>query len=101
MIIPQAVPGEVFNVFRLRPELEGSQSVTLVRCENLEVSRSLVHKGEEIAVPDMPGTVVILCLEGRVGVMLEGNVHELEAGQMLYLCASQSFSVLGVEEHSL
>src|SRR5262249_18385861 len=101
MIIPQAIPGEVFHVFRLRPELEGVQSVTLVRCDNLEVSRSVVHKGEEVAVPEMPGTVVILCLEGRVGVMLEGNVHDLEAGQMLYLCASKPISVLGAEDHSL
>jgi quercetin dioxygenase-like cupin family protein len=101
MIIPQAIPGEVLNVRQLRPELEGVQTVTLIRCENLEVTRSVVHRDEELSVTAVPGSVVLLCLEGRVGVWIEGQVHDLEAGQLLYLCTGQAYSVWGGADSSL
>lgn len=101
MIIPQAIPGEVLNVRKLRAELEGVQTVTLIRCENLEVSRSVVHKDEELTMTAVPGSVVVLCLEGRVGVWIDGQVQDLEAGQLLYLCTGQAYSIWGGAASSL
>lgn len=101
MIIPQAIPGEVLDVRKLRPELEGIQTVTLIRCENLEVGRSVVRKDEELTTSAAPGSVVVLCLEGRVSVWIEGQVRDLEPGHLLYLCTGQAYSVWGDAESSL
>src|SRR5262249_26437737 len=83
MIIPQAVPGEVLNV--CPPGLEGTQTVTLVRLEGLEVTRCAIAARQECPAPRTTGELILVCLEGRVAVSTADDTKEVSAGQLLYL----------------
>src|SRR5205823_5467750 len=68
MIIPQAVPGEALSIRPGDSSLPDSGTTTLVRSDDLEVSRSVFHAGDEEIACEGAGEVVVLCLEGRVAV---------------------------------
>jgi hypothetical protein len=101
MIIPQAVPGEVVDVESPRPAVAQLPTVTLVRLDDLEISRSVIREGEEQESPPAEGEVVVLCLQGRVTLKVKDAVKELTAGQMLYLSAGESYSTRGAAVSSL
>jgi quercetin dioxygenase-like cupin family protein len=101
MIIPQAVPGEVVDVESPRPAVAQLPTVTLVRLDDLEISRSAIREGEEQPSPQAEGEVVVLCLHGHVTLKVNDVVKELTAGQMLYLPAGKAYSMRGVAVSSL
>ena len=96
MIIPQAVPGEALNIRPLDGSLPDSKTVTLVRSDDLEVSRSVIHEGEEEVSCEGAGEVIALCLEGHVAIETPSATHELDAGQLLYLRAGEPHSIRGI-----
>jgi hypothetical protein len=101
MIIPQAVPGEALNIRPSESSLPDTGAVTLVRSNDLEVSRSVLHRGDEEIPCEGTGEIVALCLEGRVAVETTGAMHELTAGQLLYLRAGELRMIRGLDEMSL
>jgi glyoxylate utilization-related uncharacterized protein len=76
-------------------------TVTLVRLEDLEISRSVIRQGEEHSLSQVDGEVVALCLEGRVAVATPEEVKELAAGQLLYLTAGEAYAMRGTAPTSL
>jgi quercetin dioxygenase-like cupin family protein len=101
MAIPHAEPGEVVDVRPLGPALASAQTKTLVRAEQVEVIRLVVHAGKEIPEHKAKGEVVVHCLEGRVAFTASGKTQTLEAGHLLYLPTGEPHSVKGVENASL
>ena len=101
MAIPHAKPGEVVDVRPLGSALASSQTVTLLRAEQVEVIRLVVHAGKEIPEHKAKGEVVVQCLEGRVAFTAAGKTQTLEAGHLLYLPAGEPHSVKGIENASL
>jgi hypothetical protein len=101
MIIPQAVPGEVLTIQPLDGNLPEIRTVTLVRSDDLEVSRSVLHEGEEEVSCEGAGEVIALCLAGRVALETPGATLELDAGQLLYLRAGEPYAVRGIDHTSL
>ena len=101
MIIPQAVPGEALNIRPLDSSLPDSKTVTLVRSDDLEVSRSVIHEGEEEVSCEGVGEVIILCLEGHVAIETPSAAQELDVGQLLYLRAGEPHSIRGIDHTSL
>jgi mannose-6-phosphate isomerase-like protein (cupin superfamily) len=101
MIIPQAVPGEALSIRPLDSSLPDCRTVTLVRSDDLEVSRSVINEGEEEVSYEGAGEVIALCLEGRVAVETPSATLELDAGQLLYLRAGEPHSIRGIDHTSL
>jgi hypothetical protein len=101
MIIPQAVPGEALSIRPSDSSLPDSGVITLVRSSDLEVSRSVLHEGDEEIALEGGGEVVLVCLEGAVAVETTGGTHELDAGQLLYLRAGEPHTVRGLADTSL
>jgi len=101
MVIPQAIPGEALTIRPLEGALSESRTDTLVRSDDLEISRSLLREGDEEGPCECCGELVVLCLEGRVAVETANGGRELDAGQLLYLRAGETHSIRGLEDLSL
>src|SRR5262249_26344706 len=101
MVIPQAVPGEALNFRVYDSSLPECKCLTLVRSDDLEISRSVLHEGEVDTSCEGAGEVVLLCLEGRVAVETGEALRELDAGQLLYLRAGETHAVRGLDDVSL
>jgi quercetin dioxygenase-like cupin family protein len=101
MAIPHAQSGDVVDVRPLGPSLATSRTTTLMKSKTLEILRLVVPAGGEIPSHEVPGEVVLQCLEGVVGIPVDGDTRVLEAGQLLYLASHEQHSVRGIEDASI
>ncbi len=101
MAIPHAQSGDVVDVRPLGPSLATAQTTTLVKSKTLEIIRLVVPAGKEIPTHEVPGEVVLQCLEGMVGIPVDADTRVLEAGQMLYLAGHEQHAVRGIEDASV
>lgn len=101
MAIPHAQSGEVVEVRPLGPALATARTTTLVKSQTLEILRLVVPAGKEIPTHEVSGEVTLQCLEGMVGIQVDGDTRVLEAGQLLYLSGQASHAVRGIENASV
>ncbi len=101
MAIPHAQSGDVVDVRPLGPSLAAARTTTLVKSKTLEVLRLVVPAGKEIPTHEVPGEVVLQCLEGIVGVPVDADTRVLEAGQLLYLAGHEPHAVRGIQDASV
>ena len=101
MVIPQAIPGEPLSIRPLEGALAESRTDTLVRSDDLEISRGLLHAGAEEGPFECCGEVIALCIDGRVVVETASGTRELDAGQLLYLRAGETHAIRGLDDLSL
>jgi quercetin dioxygenase-like cupin family protein len=97
----RAKPGDIVDVRPLGPALAAAGTKTLARAEGLEVVRLVVRAGEELPGRKAEGVLVVSCLEGRVTFTALGKAQSLQAGELLYLPAGESYSLQGVVGASL
>jgi quercetin dioxygenase-like cupin family protein len=101
MAIPHAQSGEIVDVRPLGPALATARTTTLVKSKTLEILRLVVPAGKEIPSHEVSGEVTLLCLEGMVGIPVDGDTRVLEAGQLLYLSSHESHAVRGIQDASV
>jgi quercetin dioxygenase-like cupin family protein len=101
MGIVHAKPSEAINVAPLGPALSRARTTALVKTDSLEVLRLIVPADKEIASHRTRGEVTIQCLEGEVGIVVNGITEVLSAGQLLYLNKNELHSVVGIRDASL
>ena len=101
MGIMHAKPSEAIRVGPLGPALADTKTTVLVKAESLEVIRLIVPTGKEISSHRTRGEVTIQCLEGEVGIVVNGITEVLSAGQLLYLKKNELHSVRGIRDASL
>lgn len=101
MAIPHAQSGDVVDVRPLGPSLATARTITLIKSKTLEILRLVVPAGKEIPSHEVPGEVVLQCLEGMVGVLVGADTRVLEAGQLLYLAGHEPHAVRGIQDASV
>lgn len=101
MGLVHAKPSEAVSVAPLGPALSQARTTVLVKTESLEVLRLIVLAGKDIANHRTRGEVTIQCLEGEVGIIINGVTEVLLSGQLLYLCKNQLHAVRGIRDASL
>jgi quercetin dioxygenase-like cupin family protein len=101
MAIPHAQPGQVINVRPLGPALAAAQTATLIRTTSLEVIRLIVPSGKHIQEHKAKGDLVVQCLEGEVAFTAAGKTQNLRCGELLFLCAGEPHSVMGIQDSSI
>ena len=101
MGIMHAKPSEAISVAPLGPALSQARTTALVKTDSLEVIRLIVPAGKEIASHRTRGEVTIQCLEGEVGIIVNGVTEALLAGQLLYLSKHELHAVHGIRDASL
>lgn len=101
MGIMHAKPSEAISVAPLGAALAQAKTTALLKTDSLEVLRLIVPAGKEIASHRTRGEVTIQCLEGEVGIIVNGVTETLSAGQLLYLNKNESHAVRGIRDASL
>ena len=101
MALPHAKSGEIVNVRPLGPALSQSGTTTLVKTDTLEIIRMVVAPDKFIHAHQVPGEIVVQCLEGRISFTAGDTAQELNAGDMLYLDGNVPHSLKGIEHASV
>ncbi|WP_255210230.1 cupin domain-containing protein [Sphingobium cloacae] len=96
-----ATSGEVIDL-SLRPiSAETEHSTAIVKTDQFEAIRLVIPRGTDMPQHQVPGSITLHCLEGRVQLGLGETVAELGAHQWVYLEGGAAHSVKGVEDSVL
>lgn len=101
MALHHAVSGEVVDMRPLGRGLKDAKSAAIIKLPYFEAVRLVVPAGREIPRHQVPGTITVQCLEGRVALGLADAELELSAGDWLYLDGGTPHVVRGIEDASL
>ena len=89
MARPHVRPGEVVSVLPLGERIAGARTAALLKAEQLEVVRLVLHAGESLREHRVDGEITVLCLEGLIEFSTPEAVHRLAAGDFLHLPAGR------------
>ena len=101
MAIHHASAGEVVSLQPLGQNLKHARTTALVKSELFEAVRLIVRAGVNISAHQVPGPIMLHCLEGRVLLGLSESSLEISAGQWVYFEGGERHSVKGIEDSSL
>ena len=101
MALKHAQPGEAIDLRPLGESLAGARTSAIVRTSTFEAIRLIVPAGTEIPTHEVPGRIMLHCLEGHVEVGLPTGPVDLGTDNWLYLEGGKPHSVRGVEDSSL
>ena len=101
MAIPHAKPGTVIDVRPLGRALANTTTATLIKPDSLEVIRIVMPAGKDIARHDVPGEIMVQCIEGSVEFHIGEVKRELTAGTLLYLEGADEHWLHANEDSSL
>jgi quercetin dioxygenase-like cupin family protein len=101
MAVHHAEAGEVVDLRPLGKSLGEARTTAIVKSTAFEAVRLIVHAGTEISPHQVPGPIMLHCLEGQVILGLSDRSIELAAGQWCYLDGGARHSVQGIEHSSL
>jgi quercetin dioxygenase-like cupin family protein len=101
MALHHANSGEIVDLSPLGAALRSAHTTALVKSDDFEAVRLVVHAGSGIPSHRVDGKFTLQCLEGRVRLGLASGVLELSAGQWVYFDGGVAHSVEGIEDSSL
>jgi quercetin dioxygenase-like cupin family protein len=101
MAQPHALSGEVVSVLPLGQRLSGARTTALLKAEQLEIVRIVLHAGKSLREHSAPGEITVQCLEGEVEFRTPGAVHMLHAGDFLHLRRGEPHSLAALRDASL
>lgn len=84
--------GEVVNLATLKGDMEVDASYALVKTEDMEVIRMVLHEGKTIDEHSVEGEMSVQCLKGHILFTVDGQEVVLTEGDWLYLEKKQRFS---------
>jgi len=100
MAIEHALPGQIIDVRPLANSLSKGRTTALFKSIDLEVLRLVLLVGNTLPPHKVPGEITLQCIEGALEVTVEGTIHVLRAGQLLYLAGNALHSVTALEDAS-
>ncbi|MFN0051252.1 MAG: cupin domain-containing protein [Planctomycetales bacterium] len=101
MGIDYAQPGDIVNARPLGAKIGKAKTKTLLKTDEFEVVRLVIHAGREIAAHLAPGELVLQCLEGEVEFTALGKKQKVRPGDLLYLPARVPHSLMATADSSL
>lgn len=93
--------GEVVDLRPLGPKLGGAKTIALVKEKRFEAIRLIMRAGTEIPPHDVPGDLMLHCLEGRIVLGLAHSELELASGDWLYLNGGDAHFLKCLQDASL
>jgi quercetin dioxygenase-like cupin family protein len=101
MTKPLAKPGDIVDLHPSTMSLDTQQITVLAKTQDVEIIQLLIPKGSSIPTYQAEGEIILHCVEGRVSLAVLDELHELRAGQLLYLALNEPFSIKGLEHASV
>jgi quercetin dioxygenase-like cupin family protein len=99
--IHHASAGEIVDLRPLGEALSEARTTAIVKAKTFEAARLIVHAGSAISPHQVPGPIMLHCLEGRVVLDFAESQLELSAGHWIYLDGGTRHSITGIEHSSL
>ena len=93
MAQPHARSGQVVSVLPLGDALSGARTTALLKAEQLEVVRIVLHAGKGLREHKAPGEITVQCLEGEVEFRTPDALHLLRAGDFIHLRCGEPHSL--------
>ena len=91
---------QAIDVTPFGARLAGARTHALFKSLDMEVIRVVLRSGQSLPPHKVPGSVSLHCLEGRLEVMVSGDSHALQAGQLMHLPAHAPHAVRALEDSS-
>ncbi len=101
MAQPHAKSGEVVSVRPLGEGLAGARTTAVLKAEQLEVVRLVLHAGKGLREHQAPGEITVQCLEGDVEFRTPEAAHRLRAGDFIHLRCAEPHSLLALTDSSV
>jgi quercetin dioxygenase-like cupin family protein len=92
---------QVVSAKPLGIDLANAKTQSLIKDGDFQIKRIVLKAGERHAPHKAPGNVVMLCLEGRVAVEIQGTQFLLAVGDLIHLPPGEEHSLQGRQESSL
>lgn len=98
MTTPITEPSAHLDLENEHPIVDGQhQSAMLVHNDAMRVVQFAFAAGEELLEHDAPGSVAVVLNSGRLDFTVDGTVHEMAGGDVLYLAPGIRHSVVARE----
>lgn len=101
MALHHAAPAEIVDVRPLGARLRESVTATLLKSAHLQVFRLILPQGKAFREHQVPGEIIVQCLEGTVAFSSPGRTQTLREGELLYLDGDAPHALAGVEDASV
>lgn len=101
MALHHAASGELIDIRPLGEKLSSSPSVALARTTELEVMRLVLPIGRELPKHQVPGEIMLQCLEGAVELLAHERIQPLHAGEMVYLAGNVPYALRAIANSSV
>jgi len=101
MALHHASPAEIVDLSPMGSELRNNHTAAIVKTDEFEAVRLVVQAGALLKQHQVPGSITLHCLEGRVELGLGASSVELKTNEWLYLEGNAPHSVYGLEDSSL
>ena len=101
MALEHAKPGEIVDLRPVGPELHDARTTAIIKGDNFEAIRLVVHAGVEIPRHKVSGEITLHCIEGHVELGIDPAPIALKANQWVYLKGGAPHSVKAIEDTAL
>ena len=100
MAMPHAQPGQPIDLAPLGDTLKEAATHAILKTRSLELIRLVLPQGKATPPHSVAGECTILCLEGELAVVADGDTCRLETGQIVLLPAGIEHAVHAVSPAS-
>lgn len=101
MAQPHVNSGQVVSVLPLGERLHDARTTALLKAEQMEVVRVVLHAGKGLREHKTPGEITVQCLEGDVEFRTPDAMHLLRAGDFIHLRGNEPHSLLARTDASV
>jgi quercetin dioxygenase-like cupin family protein len=101
MALHHVSPGEIADLGPLGANLSSTKTCAVAKTAAFEAIRLVLKAGSELPAHDVPGEIMLHCIEGRVALSFDNRTVELSAGQWIYLDGGKRHAVSSIEDSSL
>jgi quercetin dioxygenase-like cupin family protein len=101
MAIHHASSGELIDIRPLNARLKTIPTTARFKSSHLEVSRTVLRAGKDVASHHVVGEMTVECLEGRVELAAAGTRQLMGAGELICLAGGETHSLRAIEDSSV
>lgn len=101
MALVHAKSGQVISVAPLRETLAESRSSAILKSEQLEIIRSILHAGKRVHEHQVPGELTLQCIEGKVEFSVGGRTQVMVPGDLVHLGPKVAHSLHALADSSM
>ena len=94
-------PAEIVDLQLPDRNLSLHETSTLVQTSDFRVIQLRLPAGSVLPTYEAHGQIILHCLEGHIRVRFDGEEHELNAHQLLFLTTNSPFGIAAIEHSSL